>query len=112
MSIPIDRNNDIFDPYNPITLYGNSTNTFQVQNNSGSPIFNINTTTPRVDIYTSNFYINGVIYSGGGAYLPINSSVDMTGALNMGTNKVVNMANPSNPSDAVTLSYMNSSLNE
>lgn len=48
----------------------NSSTKLKVFDNSGTSIFGVDTTSPRVDVYTPNFYINGSLYSGGSGFDP------------------------------------------
>ena len=107
MSVPIDRQDYSggFDPYQPLAMSGKSNIMFQVNdgtNDSNTVVFNVNTVTPRVDIATPNFYINGVIYSGGGTgtYLPLAGGT-MAGTINMNNNTISNLPPPSFSGDAV-----------
>ena len=112
MSVPIDRQDYTggFDPYQPLSMSGKSSTMFQVNDgtkDSNTVVFNVNTVTPRVDIATPNFYINGVIYSGGGTgtYLPLAGGT-MAGTINMNNNTISNLPPAALSGDAVSLSYL------
>ena len=116
MSVPIDRQDYSggFDPYQPLAMSGKSSIMFQVNdgtNDSNTVVFNVNTVTPRVDIATPNFYINGVIYSGGGTgtYLPLAGGT-MAGTINMNNNTISNLPPAALSGDAVSLSYLSLEL--
>ena len=116
MSVPIDRQDYTggFDPYQPLSMSGKSSTMFQVNdgtNDSNTVVFNVNTVTPRVDVATPNFYINGVIYSGGGTgtYLPLAGGT-MAGTINMNNNTISNLPPAALSGDAVSLSYLSLEL--